>query len=239
MHLREMYQNYVRQLRRPLAPSFASFLELCDVADFLNSPPTVDQESDTNACRAFADKLPDFCTGYIHQTKIALTQFLSPSTGISQYTLTPKDQGINAPDETLLQLATSIFQCAHSGRSPLITWDKVQHHTCQSSFSTFECTLSISQSGVAAARSLLSLVGLDAKTTTATTMDHLQHHFFCLNCPPKSENGGSYRMAMDWRRSVRSCVCVFLTTCSTIMLHSRSSITSINVNRMQSLAGSS
>lgn len=202
MHLREMYNNYVRQLRRPLAPSFASFLKLCDVADFLNSPPTVDQESDTNACRAFADKLPDFCTGYIRQTKIALTQFLNPSTGISQYTLTPKDQGINAPDETLLQLATSIFQCANMYRSPLITWDKVQHHTCQSSFATFECTLSISQSGVAAARSLLSLVGLDAKTTTATTMDHLQHHFFCLNCPPKSENGGSYRMAMDWRRSV-------------------------------------
>jgi hypothetical protein len=234
-----MYINYVRQSQRSLMPPFESFLDLCDVADFINSPPTVERESDIDACRAFADKFPDFCTGYIHQTKVALTQLLSSSIGVSQDTLTPKDQGTNAHDEILLQLATSIFQCTPSRPFPLITWDKVHYHACPSHlfYSELGCKFSISQSGIAAARSLLSLVGLDAKTTTATTMDHLQHHFFCSNCPPKSENGGSYRMAMDWRRSVRSRVYVFSTTCSAIMLHARSSITSRT--RTQSLAGSS
>ncbi|KAG2338543.1 hypothetical protein BDR05DRAFT_1004117 [Suillus weaverae] len=206
LRLLQMYSDYVQQLRKALVPPSESFLKLCDVADFINSPPTVERESEINACRAFADKFPEFCTGYINQTKLALTQLLGPSTGVSHDTLARQNQGINAPDETLLQLATSIFRCTTS-RTPLITWDKVQYHKCPSrvyytGMATFACTFSISQSGIAAASSLLSLVGLDAKTTTATTMDQLQCYFFCSNCPPKPENRGTYRMAMDWRRSV-------------------------------------
>ncbi|KAG1888676.1 hypothetical protein F4604DRAFT_2024303 [Suillus subluteus] len=184
MHLLEMYGNYVGQLRTLVPPS-KSFLKLYDVAGIYQQ--------------------------YIHQTKLALTQLLRPSTGVSQDTLAPQNQGIDAPDETLLQLATSIFQCVPSRPFPLITWDKVQYHECSSrhyagSMATAACTFSISQSGITAARSLISLVGLDAKITTATTMDQLLCHFFCSNCPPKLENGGSYRMAMDWRRSVIHCV---------------------------------
>ncbi|KAG2035333.1 hypothetical protein BDR03DRAFT_962790 [Suillus americanus] len=208
MHLREMYDNYMRHLRRALVPPFEHFLKLCDVAEFIKSPPTVERESEINACRAFADKFPEFCTGYIHQTKLALTQLLCPSTGVPQDSLALQNQGINAPDETLLQLATSIFQCIPSRPFPLITWDKVQHHECPhripytGSMMTAACTFSLSRSGITAARSLISLVGLDAKITTAATMDQLMCHFFCSNCPAKLENGGSYRMAMDWRRSV-------------------------------------
>ncbi|OJA07927.1 hypothetical protein AZE42_03679 [Rhizopogon vesiculosus] len=58
----------------------------------------------------------------------------------------------------------------------------------------------ISQDNPDASKS--SLVGLDPEITTAGAMDQLQCHFFCSGCPPKSENGGSYRMAMDWRQSV-------------------------------------
>ncbi|KAG1811284.1 uncharacterized protein BJ212DRAFT_565644 [Suillus subaureus] len=205
-HLLETYDNYVRQLRTLIPPS-ESFLKLYDVAEFINSPP-VERESEIGACRAFVVKLPELCTRYIHQTKLALTKLLGPSTGVSQDTLARRNQGINVPDETLLQLATSIFQCISSRPFPLITWDKVQYHRCPSSLfyagsmGIDACTFSLSQSGITAARSLLSLVDLDAKTTTATTMDQLQYHFFCSNCPPKLENGGSYRMAMDWRRSV-------------------------------------
>ncbi|KAG1740345.1 hypothetical protein EDB19DRAFT_782403 [Suillus lakei] len=208
-HLPKTYGDYVRQLRSAIVPPSEDFLKLCDVADFINSPPTVELESDIKACRAFADKFSEFCAGYIHQTKLALTQLLGPFIDVLQDTLTLQNQGTNAPDETsLLQLATSIFQCTPSHPFPLITWDKVQHHKCPShrscpwSMATFACTFSISQSGITAARSLLSLVGLDAKTTTATTMDQLQCLFFCFGCPPKSENGGPYRMAMDWRRSI-------------------------------------
>ncbi|KAG2137149.1 uncharacterized protein EDB93DRAFT_769323 [Suillus bovinus] len=206
MDLLEMYGNYVRQVRKGLVPPLESFLERSDVMDFINSPPTMERESDMNACRAFADKFPEFCTGYTHQVKLAATQLLGPSTGVSQNTLGLQNHGISAPDETSLQLATSIFQCTSSRPFPLITWDKVQYHRCHSRFSwslrTTACTFSISQFGITAARSLLSLVGLDAKTTTAATMDQLQFHFFCSNCPPKQEKGGSYRMAMDWRRSI-------------------------------------
>ncbi|KAG2139716.1 hypothetical protein DEU56DRAFT_911980 [Suillus clintonianus] len=200
--LLDMYDGYVR-LRRAIAPPSKGFLELCDVADFINSPPTVEQGNDTEACRAFADKIPELCAGYIHETKLALTQLLGTSTDVLQDTLTLQNQGADVPDETSLQLATSIFRCTLSHLVPLITWDSVQNHKCYSfGYRTASCTFSISQPGIAAARSLLSLVGLDAKTTTATTMDQLQCHFFCSNCPPKPENGGSYRMAMDWRRSV-------------------------------------
>lgn len=210
MDLRQVYSDCVRQLRRNLRPSAESFLKLRDVAEFINSPPSANRESDIRACRAFADKFPEFYTGYIHQTKLELTQLLYPSTGVSQDTLALQDQSINAPNEALLQLATSIFQCIPSRPFPLIAWDKVQYHNCTSHLSyvgmvatqTTACTFSISQPGVTAARSLLSLVGLDDKTTTATTLDQLQYHFFCSNCPPKPEDGGSFRMAMDWRRSV-------------------------------------
>lgn len=234
-----MYDNYVRQLRRGPAPPFESFLERRDVVDFINGPPAMEPESDTGACPAFADKFPEFCTEYVHQTKLALIRSLGSYSGISQDTLALQNQGTNTPEEILLQLATSIFQCASSRSLPLITWDKVQYHKCHiyRTWSTMKatCTFSISQSGILAARSLLRLVGLDVKTTAATTMDQLQHLFFCSNCPPKQENGGLYRMAMDWRRSVRSCVCLLI-ICS-IMLHSRSSIASSN--RTENLAGSS
>ncbi|KAG2114621.1 uncharacterized protein F5147DRAFT_677454 [Suillus discolor] len=205
-----MFDNYVRQLQRGPAPPFEFFLERCDVGDFINGPPAMKPESDISACHAFADKFPEFCTGYVHQTKLALIQSLGSFSGISQDTLALQNQGINTPEEIILQLATSIFQCAASRSLPLITWDKVQYHKCHTyrAWSTMKvaCTFSISQSGILAARSLLRLVGLDVKTTAATTMDQLQHLFFCSNCPPKQENGGSYRMAMDWRRSVIHCV---------------------------------
>ncbi|KAG2083948.1 hypothetical protein BD769DRAFT_1397808 [Suillus cothurnatus] len=206
--LLEMYHNFARQLRRALLPPFESFLKLSDVAEFIDSPPTVERESEIDACRAFANKFPEFCTRYNHQTKLALTQLLGPPTGLLQDTLALQNQGINAPNETLLQLATSIFQCIPSRPFPLITWEKVLYHTCSSRLfytgfmPTPACTFSISQPGITAARSLLSLVGLDANITAATTMDQFHHHFFCSNCPPKQENGGFYRMAMDWRRSV-------------------------------------
>ncbi|KAG1785897.1 uncharacterized protein HD556DRAFT_84031 [Suillus plorans] len=209
-HLQVMYDNYVRQLRRGPAPPFESFLERCDVVDFINGPPAIEPESDISACPAFAEQFPEFCTGYVHQTKLALIRSLGSFSGISQDTLALQNQGTNTPEEILLQLATSIFQCASSRSLPLITWDKVQYHKCHTyrAWSTMKvaCTFSISQSGILAARSLLRLVGLDVKTTAATTMDQLQHLFFCSNCPPKQENGGFYRMAMDWRRSVIHCV---------------------------------
>ncbi|KAG0698024.1 hypothetical protein DFH29DRAFT_1003243 [Suillus ampliporus] len=194
-HLLDMYNTY-----------------LCDVAEYINSPPTGKRESDIEACGAFADRIPEFCAGYLHQTKVALTQLLAPTTDVLQDPLTLQSQGTDAHDNAL-QLATSVFQCLHSRFFPLITWDKVQQRKCFchsqgmrqyyfGSTSSSACTFSISQPGVTAACSLLSLVGLDAKITTATTMDQQQRRFFCSNCPPKPEKGGSYRMAMDWRQSV-------------------------------------
>ncbi|KAG1904264.1 uncharacterized protein F5891DRAFT_1013676 [Suillus fuscotomentosus] len=202
-----MYQKYVWPLPQGITPSSEDFLELCDVAEFIKSPPTADTGSD-----AFAEKIPDFCADYMHKKKLELTRLLALSTDAVQDTTTPQSQGIDAPDDMLLQLATSVFQCTYPQSFPLITWDKVQHHgrsshsqrprSSYAMMSTSPCTFSVSQRGVAAARSLLSLVGLDAQTTTATTMDDLQCRFFCSNCSPKPENGGSYRMAMNWRQGV-------------------------------------
>ncbi|KAG1746137.1 hypothetical protein EDB19DRAFT_1690658 [Suillus lakei] len=208
-----MYQKYVRLLPWGTVPPREDFLKLFDVAEFINSPPTGDEESDIQPCYAFADRIPGFCAEFLHQRKLALTRLLALSTDVVQDATTLQSQVIDAPDDTLMQLATSIFQCTHPHPFPLITWDKVQYHRSSShsqgmarsyaiSALTSPCTFLISQHGVAAARSLLSLVGLDAQTTTAVTMDDLQCRFFCSNCPPKPERGGSYRMAMNWRQSV-------------------------------------
>lgn len=211
-----MYHKYVRPLPQGIVPPPQDFLKLCDIAEFIKSPPTADTKSDVQPCDAFAGKIPDFCAHYMHKKKLELTRLLALPTDAVQDTTAPQSQGIDAPDDMLLQLATSVFQCAYPRSFLLITWDKVQHHqgssshsqrmALQSSYalmmSISPCTFSISQRGVAAARSLLSLVGLDAKTTTATTMDDLQCRFFCSNCSTKLENGGSYRMAMNWRQGV-------------------------------------
>ncbi|KAG2119938.1 uncharacterized protein F5147DRAFT_666063 [Suillus discolor] len=211
-----MYHKYVRPLPQGIVPPPRDFLKLCDIAEFIKSPPTGDTEGDVQPCDAFAKKIPQFCAEYMHKKKLELTRLLALSTDAVQDTTTLQGQGINAPDDMLLQLATSVFQCTYPRSFPLITWDKVQYHQGSSShsqrmalrssyalmMSISPCTFSISPRGVAAVRSLLSLVGLDAQTTTATTMDDLQCRFFCSNCSPKPENGGSYRMAMNWRQGV-------------------------------------
>ncbi|KAG1865807.1 hypothetical protein DFJ58DRAFT_743164 [Suillus subalutaceus] len=202
--LMDMYKKYVRPLPQAIMPPPQDFLKLCDVSEFIESPPTGDKE-DIQPCYAFAERFPEFCAEYMHKRKLELTRLLALSTDVVQDTTALRSQGIDAPDDMLLQLATSVFQCTHPRFFPLITWDKAQYHahrSCATSASTSSCTFLISQHGVAAARSLLSLVGLDAKTTAATTMDDLQCRFFCSNCPPKSENGGSFRMAMNWRQGV-------------------------------------
>ncbi|KAG2150974.1 hypothetical protein DEU56DRAFT_779439 [Suillus clintonianus] len=199
--LLNMYERYVRPLPRAIIPPQEDFLKLCDVAEFINSPPTGNWRSDV---QPLADRIPGLCAEYLHSRKLALTQLLALSTDVLQDAATLQSQGVDAPDDVLVQLATSVFQCTHSLPFPLITWDKVQYHRCPRSqgYATPACTFSISQPGVAAVRSLLGLVGLDAQTTTATTMDHLHCRFFCSNCPPKSQGGGSYRMVMNWRQSV-------------------------------------
>lgn len=220
-----MYQKYVRQLPQAFIPHPKIFLELRDVAEFINSPPTEAKENNVQPCCAFAERIYEFCAEYIHK-KLELTRLLALSTNALQNSSILHSRGINVPYDMLVQLATSVFQCSRSGTFPLITWDKVQYHRCspynasmvrkrfmarnkrfmvqddEILASTSSCTFSISQGGVSAAHSLLSMVGLDAQTTTATTMDNLQCRFFCSNCPPKPENGGSYRLAMNWRQGV-------------------------------------
>ncbi|KAG1865808.1 hypothetical protein DFJ58DRAFT_152405 [Suillus subalutaceus] len=208
-----MYQEYVQPLSHAIIPPPQDFLKLCDVAEFIESPPTGDEESDIQPCYAFAERFPEFCAEYVHKRKLELTRLLTLSNDVLQDTAMLQNRRIDAPADTLLRLATSVFQCTRLGSFPLITWDKVQYHRQSShnqdvarnyarSASISSCTFSISHRGVAAARSLLGLVGLNAQTTTATTMDNLQCRFFCSNCPPKPENGGSYRMAMNWRQGV-------------------------------------
>lgn len=51
-----MYQKYVRQLPQAFIPHPKIFLELRDVAEFINSPPTEDKENNVQPCRAFAEK---------------------------------------------------------------------------------------------------------------------------------------------------------------------------------------
>ncbi|KAG1878284.1 hypothetical protein F4604DRAFT_603055 [Suillus subluteus] len=211
--LMDMYQKYVRPLPQAITPPSQDFLKLCDVAEFIKSPPTGDTEGDIQPCYTFAERFSEFCAEYMHKRKLELTRLLTLSTDVLQDTTTLQSQGLDAPNDMLMRLATSVFQCTRLGSLPLITWDKVQYHGQSShnqdvarnyarSVSISSCTFSISQRGVAAARSLLGLVGLNAQTTTATTMDDLQCRFFCSNCPPKPENGGSYRMAMNWRQGV-------------------------------------
>ncbi|KAG2150973.1 hypothetical protein DEU56DRAFT_779431 [Suillus clintonianus] len=205
-HLLNMYERYVRPLPRAIIPPQEDFLKLCDVAEYINNPPTED------GARPFADRITGFCAEYMDSRKLALRQLLALSTDVLKDTTTLQSRGVDAPDDMFMQLATSVFQCTHLRSLPLITWDKVQYHQCPHSqgitrgyatlASTSPCTFSISQPGVAAVRSLLGLVGLDVQTTTATTMDHLQSRFFCSNCPPMPQDGGSYRMAMNWRQSV-------------------------------------
>ncbi|KAG1776968.1 hypothetical protein EV702DRAFT_1278855 [Suillus placidus] len=208
-----MYQKYVRPLPQAIIPPPETFLKLCDVAEFIKSPPDGDEESDIQPCHAFAERIPEFCVEYKHKRKLELTRLLALSTDVGQDTTTLQSQGIDAPDDMSMQLATSVFQCTQPRSFPLITWYKAQYHGLSShnqgmarsyarSASTSPCTFSISQRGVAAARSFLSLVGLESQTTTATTMDDLQCRFFCSNCPSKPENGGSYRMAMNWRQGI-------------------------------------
>lgn len=209
-----MYQKYVRQLPQAFIPHPDNFLELCDVAEFIKSPHTGDEESNVQPCRAFTERIHKFCAEYMHKKKLELTRLLASSTNVLQNTTTLHSQGIDVTNDMLMRLATSVFQCSHSGTFPLITWDKVQYHRCYSSYdrftvkhhatlaSTSSCTFSISQGGVAAAHSLLNMVGLDTQITTATTMDGLHCRFFCSNCPPEPEKGGSYRLAMNWRQGV-------------------------------------
>ncbi|KAG2153723.1 uncharacterized protein EDB93DRAFT_210913 [Suillus bovinus] len=208
-----LYNKYVLPLPQGIIPPVADFLKLSDVAEFIKSPRAEDGASDYPPCDAFAERIPEFYAEYMNKRKLELTRLLALSADAVQDTTTPQSQGIEAPDDMLMQLATSIVQCTHprSQALPLITWDKVQHHrfhdrgmahSYELSAATSPCIFSISERGVAAARSLLTLVGLNAQTTTATTMDSLQCRFFCSNCSPKSENGGTYRMAMDWRQGV-------------------------------------
>ncbi|KAG1731967.1 uncharacterized protein EDB91DRAFT_701462 [Suillus paluster] len=167
-HLMDMLNNHVRQMRWGIIPPREDFLKLCDIAECINGPPTGNQESDIEPCRALADIIPEFCAEYIHQTKAALTRLLALST---EDTLILQSQPTDANDDAL-QLATSVFQCSGLRSFPLITWDKVLYRTCPShnqvryyyAGSRSACTFSISQPGVTATRSLLSLVGLDAKT---------------------------------------------------------------------------
>lgn len=244
--LLDMYKKYVQPFPPATIPPPEDFLKLCDVTEFIQSPPTGDEERYIQPCSAFEERIPEFCAEYVHKMKLELMQLLAHSTDVVRGTTTLQSQGIDALDDMLMQLATSVFQCTRARTFPLITWDKVQYHRCsvqsqswapsyEIPASTSSCTFSVSQRGVAAARSLLSLVNLDAQTTTASTMDDLQCRFFCSNCPPRPENGGSYQFVMNWRQGVRP-VFVTLTLC---LLSSRSSTTSRNkINRIESLVGS-
>jgi hypothetical protein len=221
-----MYSTYVQQLqatRWATMPACKDFLNFPDVAEFIDSPPSGRQE--TEACRTIMDRVSELCAEHIHRRKLAVMQLLPPN-DVSQDTLGSQD----TDTRDSLQLATSIFQCTRSRAFPLITWDKVQCHKCDlpgsstvpyygwSGLKTL-CTFTISEHGVAAARSLLSLVGLDPEMTTASAMDQRQCHFFCSSCPPKSEGGGSYRMAMNWRMSVRPRHSYLLELYSMIICH--------------------
>ncbi|KAG1750920.1 hypothetical protein EDD22DRAFT_1052963 [Suillus occidentalis] len=210
--LLDMYKKYAQPFPQATIPPPYDFLKLRDVTEFIKSPPTGDKESDIQLCSAFEERILEFCAEYTHKLKLEVTRLLTLSTDVVQGTTALQCQGIDAPDDMLMQLATSVFQCT-SGSFPLITWDKLQYHRCSVRseswdtgygilMSTSFCTFSISERGVAAARSLLSLVGLDAQTTTASTMDNIQCRFFCSNCPPRLENGGSYRFVMNWRQGV-------------------------------------
>jgi hypothetical protein len=239
-----MYKKYAQPFPQAIIPPPDDFLKLCDVTEFIKSPPTGDKESDIQLCGAFEERILEFCAEYTHKLKLEVTRLLTLSTDVVQGTTALQCQGIDAPDDMLMQLATSVFQCT-SGSFPLITWDKLQYHQCSVRSESWDtgygilrstsfCTFSISERGVAAARSLLSLVGLDAQTTTASAMDNLQCRFFCSNCPPRPENGGSYRFVMNWRQGVRP---VFVTS-TLCLLSSRSSITlRKGINRIQSLVG--
>ncbi|KIK40722.1 hypothetical protein CY34DRAFT_13513 [Suillus luteus UH-Slu-Lm8-n1] len=213
-HLLDVYQKYTQTFPQATVPHPQDFLKLGDIAEFIKSPPTGDEESDIQPCSAFVERIPELRAEYMHKIKLELTRLLALPTDVVQGTTTLQSQGIDAPDDMLMQLATSVFQCTRT-RFPLITWDKVQYHQCSPRcqpqpwvpkrellMSRSPCTFSISRRGVAAARSLLSMVGLDAQTTTATTMDDLQRRFFCSNCPPKPQNGGSYRFVMNWRQGI-------------------------------------
>ncbi|KAG1746302.1 hypothetical protein EDD22DRAFT_1004585 [Suillus occidentalis] len=80
--LLDMYKKYAQPLPQATIPPHEEFFKLCDVAEFINSPPTGDEKSDIQPCSAFAERIPELRAEYVHKIKLELTQLLALSTNV-------------------------------------------------------------------------------------------------------------------------------------------------------------
>ncbi|TFK69911.1 hypothetical protein BDN72DRAFT_839830 [Pluteus cervinus] len=103
-----------------------------------------------------------------------------------------------------LELATAVFHCLGSRRSAnmngrcLIGWDGAGSHSrCGALKSWYDNRVHFNERGYTAALSLVEVLELDPKKTTAKEMDHQNDRFLCQNCP------GPDRKAYAWRDAIR------------------------------------
>jgi hypothetical protein len=204
------YSNFLKSLpplKLALAPTTVEFLcynqALADAATF--GVDLDNAEFRAWICDAISKLKPELDTQ--KEKRASILRSLLPSDGASE----------NAPDETVLGLATSIFECSDC-RLP-VSGLHMLAHDCDRAQKPKTISAQPSEHGRETVEALLRLLRL-GKETTALELDRRNDRFVCIGCPRSSflQDGVDVlgRCVRDWRSCV-SFISLICELCSTLL----------------------
>jgi hypothetical protein len=205
-------------------PRTFDLFEMEDIARLLHREDDSELDPNEEGCVELVEKLDELIRDWTSERKKELVAMLPSDTSSGNIPTTPNTDHETTEVDDRLQLATSIFQCAfdsclttaanvhRSVSSVLVGWDGVVMHGCSEKNELSwavpaKTIIKYSERGSTAILSILSLFGLDPRTTTITDLDRLDVILTCSHCPPIRFEwiDKLCRPAMSWKMAV-SCL---------------------------------
>ncbi|PCH40491.1 hypothetical protein WOLCODRAFT_150532 [Wolfiporia cocos MD-104 SS10] len=192
-------------------PTFPPLHELYQMEGFLvliNDPSS--DELEPHRCAHVLEALPSFIAARRDNIRSILLEKLPPN--LVAQTASASTDTISDP----LSLATATFQCSGPSWSHYRHWilptlsdvlaflSNPPHWHLPGHAHVARDMFEFSEAGHDAVVSLLTLLGLDVRTTTPGELDKLDARFICMRCPANiNEVGSKFHDVFDWRQCIQ------------------------------------
>ncbi|KAG6919886.1 hypothetical protein DXG01_015594 [Tephrocybe rancida] len=199
-------------------PDYEDLLRFEAFSDLMNDASEIDLTP--LACRPAMDKLPEYVVDW-GRRRMAHMMNLLPNSEASEL----DRDGAEELCIQKLSLATSIFACVDCKLKPvagdcLFGWHDVSTHArCYKMAKQGLKNIVLCTNGASIASAVVTFLGLDPSTASASEMDQLEARLVCSRCPMRHHRGTFGRKAYTWRDYVRipeSTLCIGLSAHSEI-----------------------